>query len=279
MSGYVDFCAPLNAFCVPVEQPGAAQNDHVRVPLATAGTASVAWNQSNGYTGDNSAINLVDCTLSNWLYQPFIITDSQFNQLTPQALENQGRLLGQRLAADTISASFAAVITAGNFPSSASYTSTGFTSSLALADIANKANVAKWSPNERYLIAGPTLVQSLMNNSTLNSALNFGNGNFIQNGELSKVVGFNTYQTSLTLPNSDTGFIVNPNAMAIASTYLAPQVESSAIMDAEKLTDKATGLTIGYVKFYDPYKRQVVRVIESLSGVAAGNSTGLYHIK
>jgi len=279
IEGFVDLVMPITSFSYAVDVNGASLNDAIRVPFVANASGSSAFTYAAGYSGTSNGVTGKDILLSNLLYQPVSLTDADFAKITPEVVTRLGKQAGARLAADVISASFASVVTAGNYPNSASYTSTAFTSSVALADLDNKANIYKWADGERTLIAGTTLWNSLMNNSGVTQAYAFGGSEAIRNGTIPSVFGFKPYKTTVTLPNSDTGFACSTNALLFGMAYHQPKGESNGIVNAIKATDEKTGLVIGLRSFYDPYKATTVKVIEALFGVAKGADNGLIHIK
>ena len=281
IEAFTDMVAPLTAFSYAANSVGASLNDKVKVAFVSNASGSSTFAYSTGYTGASNGVLGVDVTLDTLLYQPIGLTDADLAKMSPEVVTRLGKQAGARLAADVVSASFASVITAANYPASSSvpYTSTSYTSSLALADLDKQANVLKWTDGERYLIAGTTLWSNLMNNTSVINAANYGSAEAIKNGTLPSVMGFIPYKTTVSLPNSDTGFAVNPNAILFANAYHQPGADAGSFVTSAQSTDEKTGLTIGLRSWYDPSKATTVRVLDCLFGVAKGNPNALIHIK
>lgn len=279
IEGFTDLVAPITAFSYAVESNGAALNDTVRVPYVANTSGSSTFTYAAGYTGAGNGVTGKDITLSNLLYQPISLTDADFAQITPEVATRLGRQAGARLASDVLSASFASVVTAGNFALSCSYTSTQWTGAIALADADLQANTYKWPDSDRYLIAGTSLWSSLLQNTAVNAAYAYGSPEVIKEGRIPSVMGFKPYKVTVTLPNSDKGFIVNPNAILLGMAWHQPQGAANSTVTATRMTDEKTGLTIGYREWYDPAKATTVRVLDCLFGVAKGSDNALFHIK
>lgn len=280
MTGFVSLIAPLSSFAYPVEVDGLVLNDHVRIPFASAGTSSLAFSYASGYgTNNNGNIAGKDITLSSLLYQPLQITDAEMKVLSPAVLERQGAILGRKLAVDVISASLASVVSTANYAQSSSYSGSQFATSTALADIDQRANTNNWPDGERYLLAGTTLWNGLMQNPQVINAYAFGGPQAVQDGKIPAFFGFQPFKVSFTLPNSDTGFACHPNALAFAMGYNQPADESKGLVTALKIKDPTTGLVIGYREWYDPNYATVKRTFDCLSGCTVGDSTALLHIK
>lgn len=278
IEGFAELVAPIKAFSYVVKPGVAALNDVVRVPFTNT-SASANFSYSSGYATDSNNIEGKSITLNILKYQRIGFADSDLAQLNQEAIIRIGHAAGARLASDFVSASFVSCLTAGNFPNSGSYTSSDYTQSVALAALDKAANDYKWLDGERALICGTTLWQSLMNNSTITNAANFGNVGPVQQGKLNSVLGFVPYKTTITLPNSATGFAASPNGLLIGNAYHAPQESGNAYNEVQQITDTATGVTIGYRSYYDPLKATNVRVFDVLGGCGVGSANGVYWIK
>ena len=284
IEGFTSLIMPVTAFGYVVKPGQCAINDVVRVPFAQNTSASYDFTYGTGYASDGNTVTGKSVTLDGVKYQKITLTDSDLALLNPEAIMRIGRQAGQTLASDVISASLAAVVTEANFSRSGSVAgglaSYGcFTGSAAITALQKAVNDLKWPIGERSLICSTALYQSLMGNTAINAAYAYGNSNPIQNGVVGSVFGFTPYLTSLTLPNSDYGFAVNPNAILFANAYHAPVDYGSQYTAVQQLSDTKTGLTIGFRQFYDPLKATNVRVFDCLFGQGVGNSTALYHIK
>lgn len=281
IEGFTDLVMPITSFSYASDTAGASLNDKVKVAYVANASGSSAFTYAAGYSGAGQGVTGKDITLDKLLYQPIQLTDADFAKITPEIVTRLGRQAGARLASDVLSASFAAVITEGNFPVSSSvpYTAAAFSSSVAWADLDKMANDAKWPDGERALIAGTTLWQACMQNTTFNQAYGYGGTELVRSGTIPMAFGFKPYKTTVTLPNSDKGFAVNPNAVLLGMAWHQPQGEAASVVASTRALDEKTGLVIGYRSWYDPAKATTIRVIDCLFGVALGNANALIHIK
>jgi len=279
IEGFTDLVAPITAFSYATDTAGAALGDTVKVPYVANTSGSSTFTYDAGYSGAGNGVTGKDITLSTLLYQPISLTDADMAQITPEVATRLGRQAGARLASDVLSASFAATITAANFPLSCSYTATQWTSALAPADADLQANTYKWPDSERFLIAGTTLWSNLLANSAVNAAYAYGSPEVIKEGRIPSIMGFKPYKVTVALPNSDKGFIVNPNAVLLGMAYHQPEGAADTVVNKAKMVDEKTGLVIGYREWYDPAKATTVRVLDCLFGVAKGADNALFHIK
>ncbi len=298
MAGYTSIIPPFLCSGRPATGVGGAPitsagiGDVVRLGLASAATKSIDFTYATGYsTTNNGQINFKTATLNICKAQPFQFTDTEILQLGSQdASFAQGIVLGKRLAADVLSASYASVISATNYPNSSSagsasrgYVAADFSSAsmVALADLDNQANAQNWPDDERFLVAGYTLWNYLLQNTGVIAASNFGFNSIVaQTAQLRSVYGFTPYKTSLTLPNSDTGFACTPNAMALTTVYHQPQDAATKVIDdAFEIRDDKTGVTLGYYAYYSPATRTITKVFDCLAAVTTLDPTALLHIK
>ena len=267
---------------VPVTQAGIG--DIVRVGYATAGSSSFDFTYAGGYSGNNGNINFALATLNICKYQPLTLTDTEILRLgSPEAAMAQGVVLGRRLAGDVLSASYAATIGASSYPNSSSYASTAFTASSMVgpADLDNYANTQNWPDGDRYMVAGTTLWNKLMQNSGIVASSNFGfNSAVAQTARLTNVYGFVPYKTSLALPLGATGFVCTPNAMSLTTVYHQPQEASQKVVnDAYAITDDMSGATLGFYEYYSPSTRTLTRVFDCLAAATVLDPNALYLIK
>lgn len=283
IQGYSDAVAPLRAFSYAVNQQGAVLGDIVRVPYCNCGTASNAFTYAAGYSVVGSGnVTAKSITLDTLLYQPINLTDADMALMSPEVVTRLGNSAGMQLAADFVSASFAAVITDGNFPlasnsGSNAFLQAAFTSSLgAWAEADSLANTAKWPQANRSMIASNTLWNSIIQNTVLGTAYSYGGTELVRNGTLPAVMGFTPYRTSVTLPQSIKGFLCNPDALLVGMAYHRP-TDTTGIVEAAQATDEF-GITIGYRSWYDPAYARTRKVIEVLGGFAVGNPNGLKYV-
>jgi hypothetical protein len=289
VQGYTSIIPPFMVQSRQATGPGgtpittAGLNDNVRVGLATGTSASIDVTYTGGYGNQNNGnIPFKIATMNIWKAQPLFVTDTEALQIGEEGLVAEGQLLGLKLAADVLSASWAPTISTANFPTHAANSASAFTSSAnaAFADLQKKANDNNW-PTERYLVANTTLWQNFMLNSGITAASNFGfNAQVAQTGQLNSVFGFKPYYTTLTLPNVDNGFACTRNAMVLTTLWAKPQDGSNRVVnDAFAIQDDVNGITLGYYEYYEPNTRTLRKYFDALAGVTTLDSNALIHIK
>lgn len=279
IEGFTDLVMPVTAFSYASDTAGASLNDKVKVAYVANASGSSTFTYAAGYSGAGQGVTGKDITLSNLLYQPIALTDADFAKITPEVVTRLGRQAGARLAADVLSASLAAVVTEANFVTSGSLVASAYSGSAAWAALDKMANDLKWPEGDRAIIAGTTLWQHFMNNDTFNKAYGYGGTELVREGKVPMAFGFKPYKTTIALPNSDTGFAVNPNAILLGMAWHQPQGDANTVVSSTRAVDEKTSIVIGYRSWYDPAKATTVRVIDCLFGVAAGNGNALIHIK
>lgn len=275
MKGFTGIVVPLNAFSFSPLQRGAALNDVVRVPFASATTASAAFTYAGGYTGNNGGINGKSVTLSTLVYQPLQYTDSELAVLSPEALTLQGEVLGKKLAYDFISSSLANVTT-GNFGNASTYPATGFSSSAALVALDDKANGLNWTDGNRHIVAGTTLWNAMLSNTLVQQSYAFGGSEAVRNGQIPSFFGFTPHKTSI-MTGAVKGFACTPNALVVAMAYHKP-ADGHNYNTVQEIRDPASGIILGYREWYDSSKATLNRVIEVLGGTAVGDAAALVTI-
>jgi hypothetical protein len=218
IEGFVSLVSPINAFSYVTSPVGAGLGDIVRVPYSNNTSGSQTFAYATGYATDGNTVTGKEVTLNTLLYQLVTLTDSDLLKLNQEALVRVGSVAGRKLAVDFISASIAATVSQTNFSysSSVGYTSAAYSSSAAFADLDKQANTLNW-PAERSLIAGTTLWAVMLGNSAINAAYAYGSDEVIKKGMIPSVFGFAGYKTTLTLPNSDTGFAVTPSGILVGN--------------------------------------------------------------
>lgn len=279
IEGFAALVAPLTAFSYVVKPGASALNDVIRVPFAQNTSASYAFTYANGYANDGNTITGQSVTMNSIQYQKITLSDSDLSLLNEDALIRVGRQAGFQLAADFVSASFASTISTTNYTNQCAFSSSAFTGSSTIVALDKQANDLKWPNGERSIIASTGLWQSMLNNNNINQAYAFGSSDPVQNAQLKNTFGFQPYKVTFTLPNNDTGYAVNPNAILVGNGYHSPTDQGSQYIAADQLVVEGTGLTIGFRQYYQPQFATSARVFDVLGGAGVGNGSALIRIK
>lgn len=263
--------APLNAFSNATVQDGCMLNDIVRIPFVT-GSTSQTFAYATGYNTANSYVNGVSVTMDTWKYQLANITDADLVRLSPESITAIGQDLGNRLAADVISA---VLLNTGSFANHVASSGSLWASATAPVDVRLSGSLNRWPVGQQSLILAPALYNKIL--TTTNAAAHaYGNASAIQDGKLPRYYGFDLYEVD-SVPTTVNGLAVTPAALGVALSYPVPQPGHNYI-DVQRLTDPS-GAVLGYRKFYDPVKGTMSHVFECLFGTAVLNSAGAFNLK
>lgn len=280
LEAFTNIIVPITALSYTATNQLFNPGDTVLVPYCQNTSASAAFGYATGYNQSTNLINVKSVVLNNLVYQKFQFTDADLAKLNPEAVLKMAAQAGEALANDVISSSLSATVTNANFPTSASCVYTSLTSSAAISDLVTQCDNAKFPVSNRILLLNPTAYNVLLKNTTLASATSYGGSQVVQDGGATplKVQGFNVYKTTVTLPNSCNGLVLNSNAILTAfgvhkvNTTLATQVQYSVGSDKN-------GITIGLRQWYDPSYATSNYTLECLSGVGVGNPSALFQMK
>jgi hypothetical protein len=93
-----------------------------------------------------------------------------------------------------------------------------------------------------------------------------------------RIAGFNLHETTL-IPSDHAeklvGFAVHSSAVAVAMRYLQPVAD---YQESGAVTDPATGMTFGYLRFTDTRANKIFVTLECLYGFAPAKTDALKRI-
>ena len=131
---------------------------------------------------------------------------------------------------------------------------------------------------ERSLILNPDLYDDLLSDSNVVLANpNFG-PNGIREGNLVRVLGFDVYESTLTMATNVKGFAVHPSAIAIAVRPLQSQAPSEYLATRVEV-DQSSGIALGYRRHYSAAKGKHFLNFEAVFGAATGVTAGLKMVR
>ncbi len=100
----------------------------------------------------------------------------------------------------------------------------------------------------------------------------------VTEGMVKRIAGFNLHETTL-IPSDHAeklvGFAAHSSAVAVAMRYLQPVAD---YQQAGAVTDPATGMTFGYLRFTDTRANKVFVTLECLYGFAPAKNDALKRI-
>lgn len=282
LKGFVATIAPLRSFSFDASPAPGEKGQSVNMTFVASGSAASSWTEANGYTISTGTRAAITVALSNHQFVGTALTDIEIANSSLMRLEDQalmdGRRLGLTVLSDVISAITGSTHSNGyNFASSSLVTVDG------LVAVRKVASQLSWGLT-RNIILNVNGFGALLLDDDLKYIYR-GDSNAVQNGTLQNIFGWqNVYEASgypttlVSGSNTQIGCAVTPDALAVAMRYLTPAPEAAGIVEAYPLTDQATGITLGYRKWYDPDLGKVKSVYECVWGKTVGNPNGAINL-
>ena len=224
----------------------------VEVPLIANLTATTF---DNSYESTGGTMNNVSISIDKHQIVTVSLSDTEYSKSSVAEISKfavqQGRALAQAVLTNVFNlfvttASSAAQYTASVTGASAFTITNARTLRKALSD-------EKVPLTDRSLILDSTLYDSLLSQTGLLDASQFGSRDAIVDGRVPRVLGMNVYESVILPSNSITlkGLAVHPNAAAVAIRALEPQAPSEYLA-AQVVTDPQTGISLGMRRHYAP---------------------------
>jgi hypothetical protein len=272
---------PLSAFSRSFSSATAQKGNAVYVPRVeqvTPTTFAYANNSGVPYEGSDGTVNTVTITLDKHQIVTCDLTDIDVANSSAAEIshfaQQQGRALGKRVQ-QAIWASF----TTANFGVAIVSTSIQHYGRAGIAS-ARLAMAKRDVPIEDLsLILNEDANHVLLGDSNITQAYAYGGAEAIRNGEVSRVLGLDTYHTNLMITTESlVGVVAHPDGIAVAIRYLQP-LGPGEYMSVLKLVDPTSGITMGYRRHYNPGKGKMFASFECLFGFGVGLSLGVGLLK
>lgn len=263
--------APVRAFSVSFDGEASRKGDTINVPLVSTMSAT----NFSDYEGTGGELQTVSVSLNQHKVATAEITDVQFANSSSADVEIFARAAGKAVAQAVIEYAFALVTTV-NFGAATvtTWSTFGTTNVRALRKALSNANVGP----ERSLIVNPDLYDDLLSdNNVVLANPNFG-PNGIREGNLVRVLGFDVYESTLTMATNVKGFAVHPSAIAIAVRPLQSQAPSEYLATRVEV-DQESGIALGYRRHYSAGKGKHFLNFEAVFGAATGVTAGLKMVR
>jgi hypothetical protein len=277
LNAFVASLTPINAFSRSYSGVTAQKGSAVIVPRVDALTATsfaYATNSNSPYTVGGGTINTITVNLDTHKYVTVDITDIQAANQGPAVMTNFYRQMGKalgKLVLETLWAGFTTV-NFGLGVASASVASIG----RAKVNAARAAIVGRnVSTDTLGLIVNPTLYQTLLDDSNIVQAMQYGGNEAIRDAKIPKLLGMSVYESNIFPSNSISlvGAVVHPDAMAVAVRALQPQRPEAYSM-FQVATDDESGLSMSYREFFQPESGKLFAAMECVFGYSVGLSLG-----
>ena len=269
---------PVTAFSTDFSPLPAEKLDTVRVPLVGAPS------ESSDFAGDyaanaDSTVTVVPVTLNRHKYKTVHVTARESAETSLNALEALVEAAAQQLAQDVLVDIFSC-ITLANFgaPGIAALAATAFDYKKVLS-LREACGNAKMPPNPRSLVLDAGYYTNMLADDVVAKSFNLNlNAPAVTEGMVKRLAGFNLHETTL-IPSDHAeklvGFAAHSSAVAVAMRYLQPVAD---YQQAGAVTDPATGMTFGYLRFTDTRANKIFVTLECLYGFAPAKTDALKRI-
>ena len=269
---------PVTAFSTDFSPQPADKLDTVRVPLV--GAPSTSSDFAGDYSANaDSTVTVVPVTLNRHKYKTVHVTARESAETSLNALEALVEAAAQQLAQDVLVDIFSC-ITLANFgaPGIAALAATSFDYKKVLS-LREACGNAKMPPNPRSLVLDAGYYTNMLADDVVAKSFNLNlNAPAVTEGMVKRIAGFNLHETTL-IPSDHAeklvGFAAHSSAVAVAMRYLQPVAD---YQQAGAVTDPATGMTFGYLRFTDTRANKIFVTLECLYGFAPAKTEALKRI-
>ena len=267
---------PIRAFSSNFSPEPADKLDTIRVPIV--GAPSPASDFSGSYTADvESSIDVAPVQLNRHKYKTVHVTAREASETALNVLETLVGSAVKQLAQDVLQDIFTE-ITAANYgdPAIAALASTAFDYKKVLGVRESCAN-ARMPSTDRALVLDAAYFSNLLGDDIVaKSFMTPVALPGVVDGVIRRLAGFDVYETTI-LPNTEklVGFAGHPSCLAVAMRYLEPVAQYD---EAGAVTDPATGLTFGYLRYTETSSNRIFVTVECLYGFKVAIAGGLKRI-
>jgi hypothetical protein len=269
---------PVTAFSTDFSPMPADKLDTVRVPLV--GAPSTSSDFAGDYSANaDSTVTVVPITLNRHKYNTVHVTARESDETSLNALEALVEAAAQQLAQDVLVDIFSC-ITLANFgaPGITALAATAFDYKKVLS-LREACGNAKMPPNPRSLVLDSGYYTNMLADDVVAKSFNLNlNAPAVTEGMVKRIAGFNLHETTL-IPSDHAeklvGFAAHSSAVAVAMRYLQPVAD---YQQAGAVTDPATGMTFGYLRFTDTRANKIFVTLECLYGFAPAKTDALKRI-
>jgi hypothetical protein len=268
---------PIRAFSTNFSPEPADRLDTVRVPIVGAPSPSVDF--SGSYTSNvDSTITVAPVQLNRHKFKTIHITARENAETSLNVLETLLQSATKQLAQDVLTDIFSE-ITAANFgtPAIPALASTAFNYKSVLG-VREACAVANMPVGNRSLVLDSSYFTNLLGDDIVaKSFVTPVSQPGVVDGLIRRLAGFDVYETNVIPNNGEklVGFAAHPSAIAVAMRYLQPVAD---YQESGAVTDPATGMTFGYLRFTDTRANKIFVTLECLYGFAPAKTDALKRI-
>jgi hypothetical protein len=252
LQAFVADLEPASIFSTSYSAETVRRGSTVEVPLIANLTATTF---AGDYTTGGGVINNVSVSVSTHRIVTADVSDNEWVNSSSVEVMKFARQAGKALAQSVLTTIYNLFVTTAGTAAQYTATVTGLSAfNITNARALRRALSDERTPlTDRALILNTALYDSLLSQSGLLDASQFGARDAISDARVPRLLGMNVYE-SLILPTNSislSAIAVHPNAVALAVRALEPQAPGE-YLSAQTVTDPETGLTIGMRRFYRP---------------------------
>ena len=277
---FTSILAPLNSFSTSFNDEATSKGKTISIPKISNTSSAVTFaSTSNAYTDQNTTYGAVQITLDKHYYVSWNITDTESSQSSAVELQRFGYQKGGDLA-KAVFQDVLSEVTQANYAESHLSTAADF-DAADVADIRAKGITENLYPDQCALILANDYFTSLLKDTDISHAMNYGSADVIRDGNVPSLFGINAIRESTSIPANAQGlrgFYAHPSALAVAMRYLEP-LNTSQYINANRVFDEATGMVMGYREFYTPSTGVQTAVLECVYGYEVGIGENLIRIR
>jgi len=242
----------LAAFSTSYSSEVVRKGATVEVPLIGALTATTF---ADSYEADGGTLGTVSVTVGTHKIVTVSMSDTEWSKSSAADIMKFAINQGKAVAQSVLESVYSLFVTTAS--SAAQYSAT--LTNLSAFTITNARSLRKALADEkvprtnRSLFLNETLYDSLLGQSGLLDASQFGARDAIVEGRVPRIVGMNVYE-SIVLPTNSislSALAVHPNAAAVAIRALESQAPSEYLA-TQVVTDPESGISLGYRRHYNP---------------------------
>ena len=274
---FTSILAPLNSFSTSFNDEAAEKGKTISIPKISNTASAIDF--AGTYSDMDTTYGAVQITLDQHMFVSWNITDTESSQSSAVELQRFGYQKGGDLA-KAVFQDILAVVTAANYTTSILVTAGDFDSDE-VADLREDGLGQNLYPDQCALVLTNEYFTSLLKDTDLSHSMNYGSAEVIQGGTVPSLFGIKEIRESTSIPANGEGlrgFYTHPSAMAVAMRYLEP-LNSSQYINANRVTDEATGMTMGYREFYTPSTGVQTAVLECVYGFSVGIGENLIRLR
>lgn len=273
--GFVSLSALSTKFDIQAGEAG----DTVKVPVVDLQTDAQDIGD-NGYDFKGIDANGVDVKINKAIGVPIKISDYEVSVMGKEALgnyfEQQGQILGRAVFKRIVSSLTAEAVANAITVNAETFDAT------TVNEIRSLCTADGYPITPRNLILDSTLVKPLFDDDAIKTASAYGDSKVIKDGSIGKLYSFDIFEVPQLPNNAENlkGFVIHPSGIAFASKVVKPFDEEVAnkVQTLQYMTDPASGLTLVYRKFYDPYTQSTKTVLEINCGWKIANTKAIRRI-